>query len=173
MTGLSSNARVIGVDLTGHGDSEKPDIVYTPSIFVNDIKKIFDKLGIEKAVLVGSSMGGFVVEEFCAKFPERMLGLVLVGTRGKPTLNIEARALEAKQIGYAEHMKKRTRKSFGHNASEELIEETTRLRLKVPEKIALSIQDAYRSYDPIDNLKKIRVPTLIIVGTEDAITPPR
>lgn len=169
---LSKYCKTVGLDLTGHGNSYKPDLTYTPSLFVNDIKTILGLTNVEKAILVGSSMGGFVVEQFCAEFPEKVLGMVLIGTRGKNTLNLEARVKESDSIGYVEHMKKRTERSFGKSAPRDLVEWTTGLRLKVPERIALKIQDAYRGYDPLSNLEKIKVPTLIIVGAEDAVTPP-
>jgi pimeloyl-ACP methyl ester carboxylesterase len=77
---LKENTRVILPDLRGHGRSPAPEENYTMRGMAEDILKILDDLSIEKAVLAGNSMGGYVSLAFAQLFPERLAGLALVAS---------------------------------------------------------------------------------------------
>jgi pimeloyl-ACP methyl ester carboxylesterase len=83
--------RAIAVDLKGHGLSDKPrqKAEYTIDALVDHLSEILDALGIERAVLVGHSMGGALVYHFAARFPRRVKALALlspVGLTGVPLM---------------------------------------------------------------------------------------
>jgi pimeloyl-ACP methyl ester carboxylesterase len=70
--------RVIALDLPGHGQSDKPEIAYTMDLFANAIDAVMRDAKVERAVLVGHSMGTPVVRQFYRKYPQKTLAIVIV-----------------------------------------------------------------------------------------------
>jgi pimeloyl-ACP methyl ester carboxylesterase len=70
--------RALLVDLPGHGQSEKPEVAYTEERFARAIEAVMRDAGVERAVLVGHSMGGAVAIEFMRLFPAKTKALVFV-----------------------------------------------------------------------------------------------
>lgn len=77
-TAAFPNARVIAVDLPGHGKSDKPQTDYTMAYFAQSIEAVLRDAGVTRAVLVGHSMGTPVVRQFYRLYPEKTLALVFV-----------------------------------------------------------------------------------------------
>ncbi len=75
---IDGRRRLIAPDARGHGDSGKPDSGYEPAEFVADAIAVQAALGIDRAYVVGHSMGGTHAMRLAADHPERVLGLVLV-----------------------------------------------------------------------------------------------
>ncbi len=75
---LSRGYRVYALDLIGHGFSDRPKIPYTPETYIDCLKRFMDGTGIEKATLVGNSMGGGVAWATAILFPERVDHLILI-----------------------------------------------------------------------------------------------
>lgn len=73
-----SSHRVIAVDLRGHGQSDAPRQDYTMTTFADDLVWLCDKLGLERPVMVGHSMGGNVILEMAARYPEVLSSLVMI-----------------------------------------------------------------------------------------------
>ncbi len=71
---------VITVDLAGHGHSSLDRSVYSMLSFANDVKAIIDKENIDRAILIGHSMGGGVIAEAARLMPEKVIGIVGVDT---------------------------------------------------------------------------------------------
>ncbi len=76
---LAASRRVITLDLLGSGLSDKPDIAYHPDQIVGFFRKFMDQLGIERAALVGNSMGAGVAIAMALVHPDRVDRLVLIG----------------------------------------------------------------------------------------------
>jgi pimeloyl-ACP methyl ester carboxylesterase len=72
------NYRVIAIDLPGHGKSDKPKVDYTMQYFARSIEAVMKEAKVEKAVLVGHSMGTPVIRQFYRLYPEQALALVVV-----------------------------------------------------------------------------------------------
>jgi pimeloyl-ACP methyl ester carboxylesterase len=70
--------RVIALDLPGHGQSDKPQIAYTMDLFANAIDAVMRDAKVERAVLVGHSMGTPVARQFYRKYPQKTLAIVIV-----------------------------------------------------------------------------------------------
>ena len=173
--------RTITYDLRGHGDSETGSGQYAFEDFVDDLFNILDARNIERAILCGLSLGGYIALRAIERAPERISGLVLCDTRSEADSN-EAkikRAATVKQI-----------KNQGVNAFCEgflqsvLTPETWSKRLDVVESIrrmmvgnkplgmiGTVLAMAGRT-DTTESLGRIGVPTLILVGEKDPITPP-
>ena len=75
---LSKRNRVIALDLPGHGQSDKPQIGYTMDLFANAIDAVMRDAKVDRAVLVGHSMGTPVARQFYRKYPQKTLGIVIV-----------------------------------------------------------------------------------------------
>lgn len=78
---LKDDFDVIWPDLRGFGESTTVDTPYGMSEIADDIAQLLTKLGIEKALIAGHSMGGYVALAFANKYPDRISGLALVGSQ--------------------------------------------------------------------------------------------
>jgi pimeloyl-ACP methyl ester carboxylesterase len=81
---LSRAHRVLVLDLPGHGGSDKPQRDYTMKLFADAIAAVMDDAGVEKAFLVGHSMGTPVIRQFLRLHPRRVLGLVALDGALRP-----------------------------------------------------------------------------------------
>src|SRR5215204_6272307 len=70
--------RVIALDLPGHGQSDKPQMGYSMDLFANAIDAVMREAKVERAVVVGHSMGTPVARQFYRKYPQKTLGIVIV-----------------------------------------------------------------------------------------------
>lgn len=80
---LSSQFRIITIDLRGHGESDAPLWRYTLDQSADDVSTLLDHLGIQRALFVGLSMGGYILFAFYRKYAARVKGLVLADTRAQ------------------------------------------------------------------------------------------
>jgi 3-oxoadipate enol-lactonase len=177
---LSGDYHLITFDVRGHGESEVGDGQYTIEFFVDDLIGLLDYLRIEKAVVVGLSMGGYIALRANERNPERFRGLVLCDTRSEADSN-EGKIKRAANIQsvrtdgiqkYAEGFLKAVfaPQTFEKNPEavkfiKKIIEKTS------PIAIAGTLLALASRTDTTDSLSKINVPTLILVGEHDALTP--
>jgi pimeloyl-ACP methyl ester carboxylesterase len=75
---LSEKYHTIALDLPGFGRSAQPDRNYSPKFFMDSILGLMDHLNIQKAILMGNSLGGMLSHEIAIKYPDRVQGLILV-----------------------------------------------------------------------------------------------
>ncbi len=87
--------RRIAPDLRGMGQSDAPDLGYSMATYASDLAALLDTLGVERVVLCGLSMGGYVAFEFLRRWRERVSGLVLIATRAGPDTTEGKRARDA------------------------------------------------------------------------------
>src|SRR5688572_15640361 len=81
---VGENNRVIAFDFRGHGKSQMPsDDNYAAEAIADDVSSVVDSLKLDRFVLVGHSMGGVAAITYAGSHPQRVVGLVLVGTPGK------------------------------------------------------------------------------------------
>lgn len=79
---LATRFTVVAPDLLGHGNSDKPRADYSVGGFANAMRDLLEVLGIERATVVGHSLGGGVAAQFAYQYPQRCERLVLVSTGG-------------------------------------------------------------------------------------------
>jgi pimeloyl-ACP methyl ester carboxylesterase len=82
MPALGERFTVIAPDLLGHGASDKPRADYSVAAYANGVRDLLDVLGVERATVVGHSLGGGVAAQACYQYPHRFERLVLVSTGG-------------------------------------------------------------------------------------------
>ncbi|WP_346621198.1 alpha/beta fold hydrolase [Blastococcus montanus] len=91
--GLAQSHTVIAPDLLGHGESDKPRGDYSLAAYANGMRDLLTVLDIERATVVGHSLGGGIALQFAYQFPERCQRLALVGSGGLgPELSAGLRA---------------------------------------------------------------------------------
>ena len=79
---LSKNYRLILVDIRGHGQSSKPECCYSRLDFAYDIKLLMDGLGVQKADIVGHSLGSIIAQTFAEYWPKKTNRVVLIASTG-------------------------------------------------------------------------------------------
>ena len=75
---LSRSYKVYALDLLGHGYSDRPRIEYRPETYINFLKDFMDGVGVQRATLIGNSMGGGIAWAMAALFPKRVEKLILI-----------------------------------------------------------------------------------------------
>lgn len=80
--GLADHHRVIAPDLLGHGRSAKPAGDYSLGAQASLLRDLLDRVGVERATIVGQSLGGGIAMQFAYQYPERCERLVLVSSGG-------------------------------------------------------------------------------------------
>jgi 3-oxoadipate enol-lactonase len=179
---LSKTCRVIAVDLRGFGQSEATDGPTTMEQFADDLAAVLDARHVsEPAVLCGLSMGGYIAFAFWRKYASRLRGLILCDTRAEAdspeaaaARRIVAQRVLAEGPGVlVEGMAVRLLAKATPQTQPERVEELRRMaeRCSAQGVAAASLGMALRP-DSTAILGEIRCPTLVIVGREDAISPP-
>lgn len=173
---FSQDRRVIRVNLPGHGISPHPvERSYTIDDFVDDLERVFVELDLEPCVLVGLSMGGTIAQRFVLKHPERTTALVLVGATPHglgPDVKVENVLAAIDALGVAEASQNVIERSFARCAPESLVEWAKLEVTQTPDHVARIAIRSLNDSDSRSELSSIRIPTLVVVGEEDAITPP-
>jgi 3-oxoadipate enol-lactonase len=177
---LAARYRVILPDLRGHGQSPPGDGPATMEKHAADLVRVCDDAGVGRAVFAGNSIGGYILFEFWRQHRERVAALVLVDTKaGADTEEARRTRLQA-----AEDVQNHGPATFVEKNVERLVGATTRRnRPDIAEAarqmmstatvagiVAVQTGMAARP-DSVPMLKTINVPTLILVGDEDVVTP--
>ena len=82
---LADRYTVVAPDLLGHGESDKPRADYSVGGFANGVRDLMVVLGVERATIIGHSLGGGVAQQFAYQYPERVERMVLVASGGLGT----------------------------------------------------------------------------------------
>jgi pimeloyl-ACP methyl ester carboxylesterase len=180
LNALPKGWRGIAPDLRGFGASEPgTDPIYTMELFAQDLHALLDRLSIERAVLCGLSMGGYVLFEFWRLFPKRVRALVLADTRAGPDSADAKKARES----LAKRVEKEGNTPVVDGMLPKVLNSTTRygkpevvqvIKSMMQETSADTMARALRGMaerpDSEPLLRTINVPCLVVVGSEDAIT---
>jgi pimeloyl-ACP methyl ester carboxylesterase len=185
---LARRHRVVALDLAGFGESELPREEISIRGYGRFVDAFLDEIGIERASLVGNSMGGFIAAETAISHPSRVeklvlvsaAGLVRVGNRQLHAVERAARLfhpLTAAFLARREHLVRRPglrrRMLYG------VVRYPERIAPELAYEVAsgagkpgfLDALDAIMKYDFSDRLPELSVPTLIVWGRNDRIVP--
>jgi 3-oxoadipate enol-lactonase len=177
---LSSRYRVVTPDLRGFGESDSSEGPVTMNQMAQDVAKLMDQLGIDHAVIGGLSMGGYVALAFAKQFPSRVKALILADTRaqgdteeGKQTRSQTAeKALSEGMAGIADAMLPKLLTPETVSKRPEVVKRVRDMMLKTkPQGAASALLGMAQREDLSEFISTIAVPTMVIVGREDAITP--
>jgi 3-oxoadipate enol-lactonase len=173
--------RVIAPDLRGHGETAVAGEVASMEEMAEDVAALLDELNIARTVVGGLSMGGYVALAFYRKFRERVRALILADTRPQADTDDGRRArAETAQRALNEGMgavvDAMLPKLLAPSTRERTPEVADRVRSMMlgtnPSGAAAALRGMAARRDQTELLSEINVPTLIVVGTEDALTPP-
>jgi len=171
---LKDISAVVLPDLRGHGDSPVPEGESLMETMAVDVTALMDKMKIEQAIIVGHSMGGYVSLALARYFPERLLGLGLIGTQATPDtperfqLRMET-IQEIKKKGTGEVTKRMTNRL---TQERKLYKELYRIIAgTTAQGLIGSLQGIAKRQDATPWLASIMAPTLILSGKMDAIVP--
>jgi 3-oxoadipate enol-lactonase len=181
---LRARHHTVAIDNRGCGRSSSPDAPYTTQLMAADIIGVLDHLGIEAAHLVGTSLGGMIAQEIALAHPARVLSLQLHSTAGRadPYLSVlletwrQVRAqLGREMVQHSMALWLFGRRSFAERP--ELIEMLMRQAIVhpyAPTDVGFARQgEAVVTHDALARLSALTCPTLITVGEDDVLVPPR
>ncbi|MEK6813178.1 MAG: alpha/beta fold hydrolase [Nitrospirota bacterium] len=181
MEAVGRRCRAIACDIRGLGRSEVGDGQYTIEGHVDDLIGLLDRLEIDKTVVVGLSMGGYIALRTLERNPERFLAAVLCDTRAEADDN----AGKLKRANGAASVKRHGAAAFAESflpavfAPESLRTKPEAVKLiksiiaaTPPLAIAGHLIAMAGRTDTTASLAAIGVPTLIMVGENDTLTPP-
>jgi pimeloyl-ACP methyl ester carboxylesterase len=173
--------RLVTPDLRGFGGSDKPEAGYRMSELAEDVAALADALGLERFVVGGHSMGGYVALRLAAAFPERLAGVILIDTRA----DADSAEAAARRTAALAAIERRGGAEYLDGFVPNLLSQTTRDRAPrllaelrtiaaaVPDHVLAGCQRGMRDRpDSSGLLPRLDVPALVLVGEDDAITPP-
>jgi pimeloyl-ACP methyl ester carboxylesterase len=179
VSAFKKHYQVITFDNRGTGKSDKPKGLYSPTLMANDTIQLMNYLKIEKANILGISMGGLIAQEIAINYPERILKLILASTfacQDNEANGITSNMLAAAELpprqGFNRLLDASFNKYFNRFILIPLIKLQTR-RIKEPEITSHMGQvDGIKGYDSLDRLPLIKAPTLVLTGTKDRVIKP-
>jgi 3-oxoadipate enol-lactonase len=177
---LKDNYRVISYDIRGHGNSDAGNGDFSIELFVKDLLSLMDALKIDKTMLCGLSMGGYIALKAIENHPERFDALILSDTHCiADTSEVKEKRMKAiesiRKSGiekYADESIKNLFAPESFTTREEEIAVVRKMIVKTAKEslcktlLALSVRK-----ETCSKLAEIKVPVLIMVGKEDKITP--
>ena len=179
--------RVVTFDNRGVGKSDKPGEPYTIKTMADDTVGLMDHLGIDKAHILGVSMGGMIAQEVAINYPKRVKKLILVSTTAgrdekgghSPGL-LKAMGLnkegfsdeDIKSVDIGKVMTSLNAHAFSSGAIKSVAVPFCWVRTKLFGIVGVKGQfEAAMTHSALGRLHTIKAPTLVIAGTEDRIVP--
>jgi pimeloyl-ACP methyl ester carboxylesterase len=181
---------VVAFDHRGHGHSTLGEGGFSVDNLGDDVRSVVERLDLRNAVLVGHSMGGIAVQSFLVRHPdvsaERVKGVVLLSTLARvPLAGPRASGLRSVIDRLGELAPDSTRVwaspnigfllarlGFGRDAKPSHVELVRRMMLECAADTRRESPRALLGFDFTARLPEVRIPTLVIGGTADLITPP-
>jgi len=178
---LSSQFRIITIDLRGHGESDAPLWRYTLEQSADDVRVLLDHLSIRQAVFVGLSMGGYILFAFYRKCADRVKGLILADTRAQADtaegrdgrFQMAQTAHKAGPSAIADLMIPKLLSPMSIQTKLDLVQHVrAMIQGNQISGIAGDLMAMADRPDSVTLLNQITCPTQIIVGELDLATPP-
>ena len=177
LSNLPESIRTFALTQRGHGDASRPAAGYGVRDFAADLTALMDVLQLEAAVIVGGSSGGLVARRFAIDHPERALGLVLLGSpatlRDKPGV-LEAWGSTISKLTdpiATDFVREFQESTLARPVPQAFFETLVQESLKVPAHVCKATCKGLLEDDSFGELDKIKAPTLIVWGDQDATLP--
>lgn len=163
---LAAELFVVAFDHRGNGGSDAPDEPMTMRTFVDDTVAVLDELRIERAHVYGQSFGGMVAMELGLSSPERVRSLILACTHAGDPHVVPARRKVPKDKPWLALYSARFAEEHPEHVAEDV-----RIGSRNPQRPYAGRRqyEAMRGFDACERLPGLRIPTLVLHGTEDAV----
>ena len=182
MPAMTQKYRVLAFDSRGSGLSDAPDYPYTTAMMANDTLGLMDHLGIDRAHILGRSLGGCIAQQIALNSPSRVRSLAMtasfarIGNRGGTIVRHWLDTIT--QIGFPGFFDQLMTYFYTAEYYETNAEDVARtisglLTSPRSERAFLNTGNAIMTHDVLDRLKEISSPTILLCGAEDVIIPPR
>jgi pimeloyl-ACP methyl ester carboxylesterase len=165
---LTDKFRIIAVDLPGHGMSAGAGEA-TIQGYAGYVESLMDALGLENVILGGHSMGGAIALEIALNGSHKLGGLLLVGTGAK--LRVLPAIFSMIRDDFEVAIESMGNFLFGPGVSKDILDEHKRLIAETTPEVLILDFTACDSFDIMDELSAISLPTLILCGKDDRLTP--
>jgi len=176
---LNKHDRLIVVDIRGHGQSDKPECCYAKIDFAYDIKLLLDALHIQKADIIGHSLGSMITQVLAEQWPERVRKVILISSTGGPK---PGSTPKKPSYDFASDIRKLKEPIDPDSpfmvewwasptpVNEEFIRRQRRDAAGIPLAVWLAVlEQGANASDIQSNLSKLKAPTLLIWGSKDPI----
>lgn len=165
---LCDQFRIIAVDLPGHGMSKgAPEA--TIRAYANYVESLMRSLDLKNVILGGHSMGGAIALEIALNNPDRLRGLLLVGTGAK--LRVLPAIFSMIRDDFEVAIEGMGNFAFGPNVPKDILDEHKALMAQNTPEVLIQDFSACDSFDIMDKISAVSLPTLILCGKEDRLTP--
>jgi len=170
LEGVADLAHIVALDLPGHGRSSGtiPKGIEEAAAAVADF---LDALDIRRVAIGGHSMGGAIAQQFALSYPQRVAGLILIGTGAR--LRVLPRLLDSLAIDERAGVDLLMSLAVGAQAPAELKATLHRSTADNPAGVVLGDLQACDRFDVMSRVSTVTAPTLVICGEEDHLTPPK
>jgi pimeloyl-ACP methyl ester carboxylesterase len=169
---LPPTVRAVAPDLRGHGEADKPAHGYALADAAEDVVALMDGLALPGAVLLGSSSGGYVAQQVAITCPQRVAGLVLVGSprtlQGRPPFADEIDRLRD-PVPESWVRDSLTWFPLFHDVPQAYVEERVRDGARLPAHVWRETFVGLCAAEPPTDLGTISCPTLIVWGDRDEL----
>jgi pimeloyl-ACP methyl ester carboxylesterase len=178
---LQAVQRAIAIDIRGFGATQGADATPSITLFADDLINFMDAHKIEKAIVCGLSMGGYIVLNAVDRYPERFEAIILSDTQCVADTHEQKQnrqkaiddVLENGTAGFADAFIEKVFYKDTYTQQPELVAAVKSIILATEvQSIATGLRAIAERSDMCASLKKIEVPTLIICGSADQVTPP-
>ncbi|WP_052391297.1 alpha/beta fold hydrolase [Streptomyces sp. NRRL B-24484] len=176
MAALPPALHVLAPSQRGHGGADSPPEGYRPADFAADLGAFLDLLGIGRAVLVGASSAGFTVRRFAADRPERVRGLVLLGSPALLVDKPEAAAFREAVARMTDPLDPAAVRAMVESVvarplPPDFAELMVQEGLRVPARVWRATVEGLFGETRLDGLDRIAAPALLIRGDRDTVLP--
>ena len=174
---LAQKFRVVVPDQVGFGSSDKPLVNYRIGTYVDFLDKFLSELKVERATLVGNSMGGWIAALYALRYPGKVDRLVLADSAGfAPPKEFDLHALAGLNPSTRDEMKRLANLVFFNPMfkSDAAIDVLLAQRISAGDGYTIQrlVESIYRGDDMLDGkLSAIKQPVLLLWGREDGLTP--
>jgi 3-oxoadipate enol-lactonase len=177
---LKSSHRVIACDIRGFGNSKDEESAMSMDLFGDDLIQFMDKLTIDKAIICGLSMGGYIALNAYKRFADRFEGLILCDTQciadtpeGKERRMKLVDEIALNGTGnFTEGFVKNVFHKDSLTEKKEIVEELRNVILSNSKQIIMmGLKALAQRSETCSSLSEVNIPTLIICGREDQVTP--
>ena len=168
LEGLEVDYRVLALDLPGHGRSSCK-LEETVEGYTSRVVEFLEALDLEDVLLVGHSMGGAIVIKAVPRCA-RVTGAVLVGTGA--VLEVNPKLLRGLKENFGGSVAMMARWCFSRDVAAELLEEAREMMLQAGMEVLYRDMYACSLYSGEEDLRSFFLPTLVVCGEKDVMTPP-